>query len=521
MNIISYSQALNSNGNPQVYKDPNNDTFTIAVGATVNIVYDISDEYSDVGTLVSIVFSPALPTGLTASLNEANGILTISGIASAADTLSNHTITINQNDGGPVSTLLTDTLGLEVLEPNFLYEQNSCTYCLEFEPVDNDTTSQNTPLADRGVIEYYSVVDNVETLLGSGTYNGLFTHCFCGAAADLEIKTVLTIRAIPNCGGTSPIVFQATVDPNSIVDIIEYQPLLVPITFGDCCQVIDKLITVYPTEINLYREAPHDECNGDDDGLVITWTKDGEQLQAPTAYNIATVIENYETPTSLSSGYTPTELGTYVVTLTATNCCATTTETITFNICNDWTVEKGDCNTIVITNSSTSAITYTVKELGENGFTVVDISGELEDIELSAGASVTINLVSDNLYTVTINNQEYVLLLDCNIKLCEKELLLDFLCGTEGTCNVAELNSRQLKYIRFNSLRGQLYGKWNEYYQTQSIYTVLNLNDENDDLLHLKDIIIKLQKVCDSCGISINCNTCKRTIKLTDNCGCN
>lgn len=531
MILVSYVKDLNVNGNPQIFKDPNSNTFTIAVGCTVNIVYDISDEYTDLGTLVSIVFSPALPTGLTASLNETNGHLTISGTATTADVLDNHTITINQNDGGPVSTVITDTLDLEVVQANFTASQDSCTYCLSLNPTVDVSGIDNAPISDRGVMTYYQnpLTSDTDVLLTSQGYDTNVQFCFCGAG-DVTIYPVLTIREIPRCGGTSPIVFES-IGEEQTFEVTEYKANLVLPVLETCCKPIDQEIVIEPLSITL-GESGVSACESAEVLINVIDPTGTIVLTTPVSFQLG------DTADTLTATFTPETVGEYTVQWVITNCCGEQTFEITVLVCSDVIVLETGCNQVTITNNRNTELTVAYKKLASSGTSMqnmveADISNLSEITTIPAFSSVIINYPTDNLYAITIDSNDYYFLLDCNIKKCELSFLDKILCKGTDCCDVKTQRELMFDFMILRLLIDQFYGIAQEFKDYQNINVQDDLMGHYNSFaelegraLKVKDLLAHINKICTDCGMSI-CSTCQGSATVvttnvsTTDCGCN
>ena len=380
------------------------------------------------------------------------------------------------------------------------------------EPCSYNIHVYNAQSAPFGMISYYHTEDTDNTF--ATTPNGVLDTC---VPESMSITQRIVVRAIANCGGTSPIIFDETFTINPITTT-EFTPYVVLARPLNCCETIDAEIAINPQEIELYNTGIH-ACDITTIDPVLVYT-----MIAPDG--TTTVLASYNGTevdagplTSLGFTYTPTALGSYTLQIAVTNCCVTTTTTTVFDVCNSWVVTNKDCNIIKIVNlSTTETISYTLKELNDfDAFDVVTISEEAQlNIDVLPSTEVEVDLQIDNLYTITVvdnlpstTDREEIFVLDCNIKKCKKELLRNYLCG-EDECDIETRHENMYKLTEFVTLEKIIYQKWDEWKQQQSIDNTFSINDIMEDVITLSKAIESITKLCAKCGIINSCSTDKR-----------
>jgi hypothetical protein len=393
---------------------------------------------------------------------------------------------------------ITNPLDAEYREPFplFFIVRDPCTYCVYVY------NGSNTPFG-------------MPTYSESGTdFSTSWNDTLCACTPDvLAITLTVVVRTVPNCGGASPILFtKSYLHPNYTID--EYKPALTLEDDLSCCQLTDELLTVSPATLLDRFTAPRADCTNME--LVYTLTSPSGVITTQTENH--TALTTYGTLDDLNFTHTPTEFGTYTLNIALTNCCDTVEYDYSFDTCNSWSVVNSDCNDIVITNLSTlTALTYTIKYLGDfDAFEAYTYNAvEQTNISLAAGASVTLEGLADNLYTITVVDAhantadvESIFLLDCNIKKCKKDFLLDLLC-TGTTCTTLEDTQRAIEFVEFKTLEEIVYKFWDDWKQQQSLYETFSINDVMEDVLTVSKALDAMKKICDLCGTN------------GEDCGCN
>lgn len=310
--IQSYSASLNSLGNPRIY---GSNTKAVSIGSTsVDLLYSrFVIERNTSG--ISIFISPET----TLTVDETNTNIANSGVAASIFSVTGLVVifqnnrfeitgnlltnldedwsdsTTNNSLANLVSTLLlkdagnttieTQTFALSLNHSNFYVLQQACSNKIKFTYLDNDYDFQNPldnyGLAERGVVDYQyqnssgSWVSMGESKIVAGTNDSpvggsygtaLLTYEFCDVLIDTPLRAVRTVREVPNCGGTSPIIYQSisTYFINGLAanrTLITTIPYIPSITFDGtfaCCVSEDSEIEVIPLTLTPNRAIPHD-----------------------------------------------------------------------------------------------------------------------------------------------------------------------------------------------------------------------------------------------------------------------
>ena len=109
-------------------------------------------------------------------------------------------------------------------------------------------------------------IDSLGTQFWSGVNKtGLLEYCFCDQIVNLPIRGIRTVRAIPNCGGTSPIIYQSISryfisvfgDQQTLVTTIPHIPSASFDGSFACCVSEDSQIEVTPLTLTPNRSTPH------------------------------------------------------------------------------------------------------------------------------------------------------------------------------------------------------------------------------------------------------------------------
>jgi len=396
------------------------------------------------------------------------------------------------------------------LDPNYRRAYPFFFYLIE--PCSYNIHTYNAQSAPYGVISYYHSQDVATTYATAP--NAVLDTCVPDI---VSITQRIVVRAVANCGGTSPVIWDEIYTINGI-ETTEYKPYVVLERALNCCEILEQEIAINPQEIELYNTGIH-ECDITtvDPALVYEIiTPEGETvaLQSYSGTQVST-----EDLVDLGFTYTPTSLGTYTLIVRVSNCCTTVEERYTFDVCNSWVVTNENCNIIKVINlSAINPITFTLRELSDyNTFDVVEINNTLQqNIEVLPLTEVEIDLQTDNLYTIEVNDnipstfsREQIFVLDCNIKKCKKELLRTFLCG-ENECAVQERVAARERLLEFSVLEKIIYQKWDEWKQQQTIDNTFSINDKMEDVITLSKAIETINKLCSKCGITNECSRNKR-----------
>lgn len=312
--IQLYSANLNSLGNPRIY---GSNTESLSIGNTIaNPLYNrVVVERNTTGIVIYITpvttstidesatnayntsnstysnFTTATGLNITFTNNrfEITGNLTpnlsTSDYSDSDNALANliSTLYLRSNVG---TTLEEQTFALSVNHSNFYVEQQSCSNKLKFTYLDCNYDFQNPldtyGLAERGNVEY-QYQDSFGNWISLGTSkiergynftpplsNGVnataqLIYGFCDILINTPLRAIRTVRAIPNCGGTSPIIYQSisTYFKNALSSntaLFSSIPYVPSATFDGsfaCCVSEDSEIEVIPLTLTPNRDSPH------------------------------------------------------------------------------------------------------------------------------------------------------------------------------------------------------------------------------------------------------------------------
>lgn len=255
--IQSYLANLNSLGNPRIwganystqtgYTDPVQidlyknkiivEKFTTGISILITpvsttVVNKFNTDYANNSLYTDILST----TGLVAIFNESlNGILLTGNILSnqsnsntdlvqLSSTFANFLFFDNSNN-----YIENQELDITINQAMFLVAPKPCSGCVELAYIDSAADYVN-PIdnyggANRGIVEYqYQDFSGVWVSMGSAKiedriwrtnagdfgYNpALISYCGCEMFNNTPLRAIRTVRAIPNCGGTSPVIYQS------------------------------------------------------------------------------------------------------------------------------------------------------------------------------------------------------------------------------------------------------------------------------------------------------------------------
>lgn len=178
-------------------------------------------------------------------------------------------------------------------------------------------------------------------------------------------------------------------------------------------------------------------------------------------------------------------------------------------------------NSITIVNTDLLLpMLYTIEyytDAASSFFTPIAGYSVTPDKVLAAGATITIDLTTDNVYKLKVEpNLTYYFIVDYNIRVCRRNYILAILCEDDTPCTDALKVSRINDYLRFKVLENNVYYIWNKWVQSQSVTDLIVPPD--NELLSEGDWISKLNKFCSSCSLTSNCIGTVSVVK--SGCGC-
>ena len=374
--------------------------------------------------------------------------------------------------------------------PHFFVVVEPCTYTVHL---------YDGQASDWGTIVY----DENNTDFSTGARNIAFSAC---GPSSLDFTQTISVYKTGHCGNPTVLMFPPKSWTLPVVTTTEYKPeLTLNRPFG-CCETLDEVITVFPVSMELREGTIHDHCDIDTSASIVLEYK----VTAPDGSVIVDVsytglVVEANTLDSLTAIFTPTQLGSYKIVTKVSNCCETITYEDVFDSCNSWVVTNSNCNVININNLSVNnGITYTIKQLTDYD-TFENVTNHTE-VAIVPGGEIDIDLVNDNLYTVTIidshistNDDEKMFLLDCKIKKCKKQFLLDVLCDNLDSCDKNARLELFAEFAEFKVLEDIVYQKWDEWKLQQSIVDTFSVNDIMEDVVTLSKAMSSMSKICNEC----------------------
>jgi len=326
--MLTFSANLNILGNPTIwganystqtsYTDPVQidlyknkiivEKFTTGISILITPVSTIAVNKINTDIANSSLYSNILSaTGLVAIFNESlNGILLTGNILSnqansnndlvqLSNTFANFLFYDNSNN-----YIESQEIDITINQSMFLVAPKPCSGCIELAYIDSAADYVN-PLdnwgkANRGQVEYQyqntsgswvsmgsAKLEGQTWLINAGSFGfnpGLISFCDCGMFENTPLRAIRTIRAIPNCGGTSPIIYQSISNHFNIENLTlsdfpqtlnqtlySTVPYVPSATFDGsfitadlkvvCCVSEDSEIEVTPLTLTPNRNTPH------------------------------------------------------------------------------------------------------------------------------------------------------------------------------------------------------------------------------------------------------------------------
>jgi hypothetical protein len=397
--------------------------------------------------------------------------------------------------------IIIDNITGETIVQDFVITQQTCSY----NTLIADLTTITPSDYNRGKVEYFIVYpDTTEKKIAETSKGSSFYYDFCSTAI-YTIRQLLTIRQIPNCGGTSPIIYQS--DRTETITIVEWIPELNVQGFEDC------LIQGNKYELSFITALNSNVCGALTSQLII------DIVEKPSgSLLLGTTITSPSTTETWAATFD--KYGSYLVLVTLQNCCTTVSKYITINVCTPFEIKPDccECGKYTLYNySETKAIPYKITQL----YPIVNTFTTIQGI-LPANSSQTVAYSKDGVFEIKytdIDNFEKTRLwyLFCKIDDCMNSLIQSILCsesckecpGKEGEKNREKLNKIMLL--------SQLYYKWIDEEMGGKSYDLfpdnklLDYSNRLRDLYQIDDIYNKILEICDNC-VSAG--------KTNSDCGC-
>lgn len=502
-----YIESTTSNTNKLLIHNDYNTNIDY-ITTEINQLFTIKFNSSNISYKYAYVNSTS--TALPNNLDWFSSDIKMEGTVLAVYPYTINTVTFNGTEKRFINGQLIDTVNsftetktnyLEAVRPNILSTtQRTCSYTVDI--VDN-TLLNNPFYVQRGIVRYE--IFNEETkqyeLIGSLRRLETYTTERCDVGK-YKIRNKFIIRAIPNCGGTSPIVFE-TEYYNYTITVVEYKPTL-SLPELDCCYEISKPITVYPDIIklnsNLCPTTPITNIN------TVIYTLSVYNSTTKQYDFVSTTTTNVVIPevnSVYSFTFTPSQLGRYKLEVKLTNCCQSIVRELYYDICDSVTVKQTDCSNWIVDNKSfTNNYTVTIRNVLTNQIVKQDA--------VNTNSQYKYKFDKDGIYTIEVNSRLYVAYVYCVIEECYIKSIKDILCR-ERNCKDC-LNTEDVKrQAELNEFR-TLYQTWMKSIETEYrlkiSYTMVDINNKLVEFQQNNMIYNKLLQYCDSC------------VKQLTDCGC-
>ena len=358
--MLTYSADLNELGNPRIYgtnlntagnaENPLVSRFIVEDGTTNIVIYITPTSSTPIDkvateTTNSIAIAGLLSQGYILEIEETEQRIKISG-NSILNTSPKYSDTFDSESSSDIYLSLplfddlnqpieVHTVSISKNRSIFRITQTPCTDCLNFTYIDCDYDFQNPidsfAIAQRGTVEYQQkdgswislgVSSITPTVLpGGGSHEHLtapFTYCYCDSLENVEFRAIRTLREIPNCGGTSPIIYQSISKeflsslPKVLVggfatklSTIPYTPIITYNGSFNCCFPEDRTIQVNPTNLVPNNSSPHD-------GGAVTLKYDFYKMEGSTPNDLILTPQGETLRNTESSNITVTQGSTQV-----------------------------------------------------------------------------------------------------------------------------------------------------------------------------------------------------------------
>lgn len=319
--MLTFSANLNELGNPTIW-GANYSTQTSYTDPVQVDLYKSKIIVEKFTTGISILITPVSTTivdktntddansSLYTSILSTTGLVAIYDNALKGFTLIGNILSTQSNTNSDLVELLnsfanfqfrdnlnsnieTQELDITINQAVFLVAPEPCSNCIRLAYIDSAADYVN-PLdnwgkANRGQVEYqYQDITGSWISMGSAKLEGqywlsyagdfgynpaLISFCDCGMFDNTPLRAIRTVRAIPNCGGTSPIIYQSISNHFNIenlglsnypqtLDQTLYStiPYIPSATFDGsfaCCVSKDSEIEVIPISLTPNRNTPH------------------------------------------------------------------------------------------------------------------------------------------------------------------------------------------------------------------------------------------------------------------------
>lgn len=384
--------------------------------------------------------------------------------------------------------VIIDLITGETINQSFTSTQQTCSYVSLLQ----DTTTITPSQYNRGIVEYF-IQDS------GGNYNKIgrtpkgssFYYDFCSAGI-YTVRQLLTIREIPNCGGTSPIIYQSDVVLN--ITILEYKPVINLPAIKNC------IIKGENTNLNFVLIANSNVCGSLGNRFKI------EVLESPAGSTVTGVeVANLNSPYVWTVNFNKT--GVYLLNVSARNCCYETKLTLTIYVCEPLQIEADCCNCGIfyLKNFSTQAVTYEINQLYPDPNNFEEMVGSVEGLK-----EVKVEIKKDGVFEIKyidLDNIEKSKLwyIFCKIDNCLNTILKNILCTDCSDCP-SEPNLKDRERLNKIMLLSQLYYKWitqemeGRTYYLSPENNLLDYNNRIKELYQIDDVYNKILEICSNCA---------------------
>jgi hypothetical protein len=434
---------------------------------------------------------------------------------------------------GLITHIATATSDLpDSFSKNFFYEVITTKLSSYFQlncdvgGVITDGTQINNPfLLNRGQVIYELQINNEWKEIGRVRPGGTFTFKSCDIGiGSYVLRSKYVLRAIPNCGGTSPIIFETDYQiEQDLIEILNFKASIAYPTPNNCFQiktpinVIPQQLELNNTNCNETNIAAGFDPNFFDSDFFAVIGQSSQQIDyllERYAIDVNQWVEVEQTsrivtsndPLQASYTFTPQQLGPYRVKSSFSNCCDIIKSSIEYEIC-DSVIIRSSCQDVA--NCKTCGL-YEIKNLSLSPTEIIIRRYNQQEITrfvVDSLSTTTYRFPNDDIYIVEYDNKFIILDNFCIIRQCYNKLLKEQLCKqqTKGCCDDKELFNSRLATIQPIY---QLFLNKVERYSVRVNYrfTQLDITNELDSFMEIEKIRDSLLKYCDIC--KNNCPPC-------------
>lgn len=380
----------------------------------------------------------------------------------------------------------------------------------------NDSIVDPT-ISGRGIVEYFLNTGTTWIKLGE-TSLGYYTtiDLCCIEPGTYEIKAAYTVHQIPNCGGTSPVIFHSEYVKNYTV--VAYKPLLTlvanePFSSSEeaCCKIIvGEEIIITPT-LQLNRPNSCTVLNDVSSAVAgvlnyLLYDYNGTLIE-----RVQFDVDESTNPTNVTYVFTPSSIGDYRVVGELVTCCGTKEFDLILPACN-YVLFSGACHTYNFHNTSLERVLI-LNVYQKDGVTLLDGY----PITINPNAGYTLTLV-DGVYIAKVTQGSdtffYPIVDHCDMRACLTNFIYPILCQGESTTPIKGSSDEDARFIlnKMNAYMITYFNLLNTIYGFNNLFTALTPSLITT-LFELNDIQTIIAKYCDS--------NCTQPADMKGGCGCN